>query len=202
MKVICIGRNYVDHAKELNNPIPSQPLVFLKPPTAVLKTGNELFYPEFTQNLHYEVELVLKVCKNGKHIAHKYAHNYYKEIGLGIDFTARDLQDQCKANGHPWEISKAFDNSAVIGSFIPKSELDIENIQFSLRKNDQQVQIGNSKDLIFSFDTLITYVSKFFTIQRGDCIFTGTPKGVGPVSIGDKLEGFIGENPILECYIK
>ena len=192
----------MDHAKELNNPIPSQPLVFLKPPTAVLKTGNELFYPEFTQNLHYEVELVLKVCKNGKHIAHKYAHNYYKEIGLGIDFTARDLQDQCKANGHPWEISKAFDNSAVIGSFIPKSELDIENIQFSLRKNDQQVQIGNSKDLIFSFDTLITYVSKFFTIQRGDCIFTGTPKGVGPVLIGDKLEGFIGENPILECYIK
>ena len=202
MKVICIGRNYVDHAKELNNPIPSEPLVFLKPPTAVLKTGNELFYPEFTQNLHYEVELVLKVCKNGKHIAHKYAHNYYKEIGLGIDFTARDLQDQCKAKGHPWEISKAFDNSAVIGSFISKSELNVENIEFSLSKNDNQVQLGNSKDLIFSFDTLITYVSKFFTIQRGDCIFTGTPKGVGPVTIGDKLEGFIGNDSILECYIK
>ena len=202
MKVICIGRNYVDHAKELNNPVPSQPLVFLKPPTSVLKTGNELFYPEFTKNLHYEVELVLKVCKNGKHIAHKYAHNYYKEIGLGIDFTARDLQDQCKAKGHPWEISKAFDNSAVIGSFISKSELNVENIEFSLSKNDNQVQLGNSKDLIFSFDTLITYVSKFFTIQRGDCIFTGTPKGVGPVTIGDKLEGFIGNDSILECYIK
>ena len=202
MKVICIGRNYVDHAKELNNPVPSQPLVFLKPPTSVLKTGNELIYPEFTKNLHYEVELVLKVCKNGKHIAHKYAHNYYKEIGLGIDFTARDLQDQCKAKGHPWEISKAFDNSAVIGSFISKSELNVENIEFSLRKNNNQVQLGNSKDLIFSFDTLITYVSKFFTIQRGDCIFTGTPKGVGPVTIGDKLEGFIGNDSILECYIK
>lgn len=202
MKVICIGRNYVDHAKELNNPVPSKPLVFMKPATAVLKVGNEFFYPEFSSDIHYELELVLKICKNGKYVQEKFAHNYYEEIGLGIDFTARDLQAKCKAKGHPWEIAKAFDNSAVVGDFVKKETLDLDGIEFKLTKNNEIQQEGNSKDLIFSFDTLIAHVSKFFTLQRGDLLFTGTPAGVGPVKIGDQLEGFIGERSFLTCNIK
>lgn len=202
MKIICIGRNYIDHAKELNNPVPSQPLVFMKPATALLRSGNDFYYPDFSKNIHFELELVLRICKNGKYIEEKFASDYYEEIGLGIDFTARDLQDKCKEKGHPWEIAKAFDNSAVVGGFVQKSDLDISNIDFKLTQNGDIKQKGNSKDLIFSFDTLIAYVSKFFTLQQGDLLFTGTPAGVGPIAIGDHLEGFIGDQSLLTCNIK
>ncbi len=202
MKIICIGRNYIDHAKELNNPVPSQPLVFMKPSTALLKNEDDFYYPEFSEKIHFEVELVLKICKNGKYVDEKFASNYYEEIGLGIDFTARDLQDRCKKKGHPWEIAKAFDNSAALGTFIKKTDLPQDSIEFKLLQNGKLVQHGHSKDMIFSFDTLIAYVSKFFTLNKGDLIYTGTPAGVGPVSIGDKLEGLIGKRPILTCNIK
>ena len=202
MKIICIGRNYIDHAKELNNPVPSQPLVFMKPATAVNRNGNDFYYPDFSKNIHFELELVLKICKNGKFVQEKFASDYYEKIGLGIDFTARDLQDKCKAKGHPWEIAKAFDNSAMLGDFVDKSELDLSGIDFKLTKNGNVQQHGNSKDLIFPFDTLITHVSKFFTLQKGDLLFTGTPAGVGAVTIGDKLEGFINDKSLLTCNIK
>lgn len=202
MKIICIGRNYIDHAKELNNPVPSKPLVFMKPASAILRNGNDFYIPEFSNDIHYELELVLKIKKNGKHINEKFASNYYDEIGLGIDFTARDVQNQCKEKGHPWEIAKAFDNSAIVGDFIPKVDLDEKNIDFKLTKNEKDVQVGNSKDLIFSFDYLISYVSKYFTLNKGDLIYTGTPAGVGPVAIGDVLEGFIGNDSLLTCNIK
>jgi 2-keto-4-pentenoate hydratase/2-oxohepta-3-ene-1,7-dioic acid hydratase in catechol pathway len=194
MKIICIGRNYADHAKELNNPVPKQPLVFMKPSSALLVNNKPLYYPEFTNKLHYEAEIVLKICKNGKAVQSKFAHKYYNEIAFGIDFTARDLQAKCKEKGHPWEIAKAFDGSAALSEFIPIENVNRDAIEFQMKKNDEIVQHGNTKDLIFSFDTLISYVSKYFKLQMGDYIFTGTPAGVGPVKIGDKLEGFINLN--------
>lgn len=202
MKIICIGRNYVNHAKELNNPVPKQPLVFMKPQTALVKNNRDFYYPEFTEDLHHEAEIVLKICKNGKHIQEKFAHKYFKEITIGIDFTARDVQSRCKSKGHPWEIAKAFDHSAPIGEFISIENIDTSAIEFSLTKNGETVQNGNTKDLIFPFATLISHVSKYFTLQTGDLIFTGTPAGVGAVSIGDTLEGFIGNQKLLECKIK
>ena len=202
MKIFCIGRNYANHAKELNNPVPSQPLVFMKPATALVKNGRDFYYPEFTKNLHYEGEIVLKVCKNGRHIAPKFAHKYFEELTIGIDFTARDVQSKCKAKGHPWEIAKAFDDSAPIGTFIPISEVNLDSIQFTLNKNSETVQSGDTNDLIFPFATLIAHLSKYFKLQKGDLIFTGTPAGVGPVKIGDKLEGYIGDKKLLECNIK
>lgn len=203
MKIICIGRNYVNHAKELNNPVPKKPLVFHKPSSALLKEGKPLFYPAFTQKLHYEAEIVLKICKNGRHVDPKFAHKYFEEITIGIDFTARDLQSQCKAKGHPWEIAKAFDGSAPIGTFIPLDSLKNKDaIEFSLTKNGVIVQQGNTKDLIFDFRYIISYVSKFFKLQMGDMIFTGTPAGVGPVKIGDNLEGFIEGRSLLRCGIR
>lgn len=174
----------------------------MKPSSAVLKNGQDFYYPEFSKNIHFELELVLKICKNGKYIQKAFAKNYYEEIGLGIDFTARDLQDQCKAKGHPWEIAKAFDHSAVVGDFIPKEALDENNIKFSLTQNSNKVQEGNSKDLIFSFDILIEYVSQFFTLNKGDLIFTGTPAGVGPIAQGDFMEGKVGDRSLLTCNIK
>jgi 2-keto-4-pentenoate hydratase/2-oxohepta-3-ene-1,7-dioic acid hydratase in catechol pathway len=202
MKIICIGRNYANHAKEMNSPIPTEPLFFMKPDTALLKE-KDFYYPEFTNDLHHEVELVLKVCKHGKHISEEHASNYYSEIGLGIDFTARDLQTKCKEKGLPWEQAKAFDNSAVISNtFIDKSRLKENETVFSLNLNGQQVQIGNTADLIFSYSQLIAHVSKFITLKTGDLIYTGTPEGVGPVKIGDKLEGFIGEKSMFEINIK
>jgi len=202
MKIICIGRNYIDHAKELNNPVPSRPLVFMKPASALLKDGRDFYYPEFSKDIHFELELVLKISKNGKYIEERLAEKYYDEIGLGIDFTARDLQNKCKEKGHPWEIAKAFDHSAVLGKFISKSELEEGNIDFKLLKNGEIVQNGNSIDLIFPFATLIAHVSKFFTLNKGDLLFTGTPAGVGPVQVGDQLEGLIGESSLLQCEVK
>ena len=189
MKIICIGRNYIDHAKELNNPVPKKPLVFMKPPSALLVNNKPFYYPEFTQDLHYECEVVLRIGRNGKAVQPEFAHKYYDQIGLGIDFTARDIQAKCKEKGHPWEIAKGFDGSAVISSFVPADQVHLSGIRFQLKKNGEVVQDGNTKDLIFSFDELIVYVSQFFKLQQGDLIYTGTPAGVGPVQIGDVLEG-------------
>lgn len=203
MKVIAIGRNYIDHAKELNNPIPKEPIIFMKPDTALLKDNKDFYYPEFSNDVHYETEIVLRICKEGKHVTPKFAHTYFDAVGLGIDFTARDIQQKHKEKGLPWEIAKSFDNSAVISPLIPKEELgDLNNLDFSLTKNDQIVQQGNTKDLIFSYEDLIVYISKFITLRKGDLIYTGTPVGVGPVAIGDKLEGFIGDKKMFFCNIK
>ena len=207
MKIICIGRNYADHAKELGNKVPTKPLVFMKPGSALLVNSKPFYYPEFTKDLHYELELVLKISKNGRHIQREFAKDYYQEIGLGIDFTARDLQRQCKEKGHPWEIAKAFDHSAVIGKFVNLKSATIDgHFEFYLNKNGERVQHGFTKDLIFPFDDLIVYVSKFFKLQKGDYIYTGTPAGVGPVTIGDELEGVLvtpgGEKTLLNCAIK
>ena len=192
MKIICIGRNYAEHAEELNNPIPSEPLFFLKPDSAIIRNNKPFFYPGFSKEIHHEVELVLKINKLGKNITEEFAHKYYNEIGIGIDFTARDIQRECKANGLPWEKAKAFDGSAPIGKFLPKSSFaDINAINFRLDINQKTVQKGNTKDLLFSFDAIISFVSKFFTLKIGDLIFTGTPAGVGAVKIGDHLECFI-----------
>ena len=202
MKIICIGRNYAKHAAEMKADLPTEPVFFMKPDSALNRT-DYMFIPEFTKDLHYEVELVLKIKKVGKHIDVKFAHKYYDEIGLGIDFTARDKQAECKEKRLPWEIAKAFDNSALVSSrFIHKKELDLHNIEFSLQKNDTQVQVGNSADMIFNFDQIIAYVSKFVTLKIGDLIFTGTPEGVGPVSIKDVLKGHIGSNQLLLLKIK
>ena len=206
MKIICIGRNYADHAKELNNPVPSKPLVFMKPPSALLVNNKPFYYPEFTKDLHFECELVLKICKNGRHVQPEFAHKYYNEVALGIDFTARDIQAKCKEKGHPWEIAKGFDGSAVLSPFVPIDQVNRSAIEFQLKKNGEVVQHGNTKDLIFDFDTLIVYLSQYFKLQMGDIIYTGTPAGVGPVQIGDKLEGILflkdKNKPMFSCEIK
>jgi 2-keto-4-pentenoate hydratase/2-oxohepta-3-ene-1,7-dioic acid hydratase in catechol pathway len=203
MKIIAIGRNYQEHAKELNNPIPTEPVVFLKPDTALLKEGKAFYHPDFSNDIHYEVELIIKIGKEGKHIASKFARNYIEAIGLGIDFTARDLQQKCKEKGLPWEIAKAFDHSAPIGEFIPINEIpDLNAIQFSLKQNQLVVQNGNSADMIFSFDDIISYVSQRFTLKKGDLIFTGTPAGVGKINIGDLLEGYISDRKMLSVPVK
>jgi len=203
MKIICIGRNYIAHAKELKNPVPEKPVFFMKPDTALLQKNNPFFYPDFSNDVHFETELVLKICKNGRNIDTQFAHKYYDEIGIGIDFTARDLQSECKQKGLPWEIAKAFDQSAVVGKFIPKSDFkNTDNFRFSLIINNETRQEGNSTDMIFSFDQIIAYVSKFITLRQGDYIFTGTPKGVGPIKIGDHFEAFIESKKLLEFDVK
>ena len=203
MKIICIGRNYANHAKELGNTIPTEPLFFLKPETAIQPKGHPFFIPDFSNEIHYEVELIIKIDKIGKNIEELFAHKYYSQIGLGIDFTARDIQEECKAKGLPWEKAKGFDGAAQISrSFINKSELDLNDISFLLEKNGEQVQIGNSKDMLFSFDKIISYISKFYTLKIGDLFFTGTPAGVGKVEKGDILKGFIGEKEILKVVVK
>ena len=204
MKIFCIGRNYINHAKELNNPVPKEPLVFMKPATALLRENKPFYYPDFSEDIHYEVELVLKIKKNGRHIQSQFAKNYYDSVALGIDFTARDLQSKAKAKGHPWEKAKAFDSSAVLSDFLPiDSCKDKEgNIHFSLNKNDNEVQNGSSGDMIFSFDTIICHLSQFFTFQTGDLIYTGTPEGVGPIQISDNLEGFINNQSMFKFDIK
>lgn len=203
MKIFCIGRNYVEHAKELKNPVPKQPLIFMKPPSALLVNHKPLYYPKFTEDLHYEAEIVLKISKNGRHVQPVFAHKYYNQIAFGIDFTARDLQNKLKAKGHPWEIAKGFDGSAGLSKFINIQDLkQKENIRFHLTNNGMTVQKGETKDLIFNFDYLITYLSQYFKLQQGDIIYTGTPAGVGPVKIGDILEGFIEEKHMMTCEIR
>jgi 2-keto-4-pentenoate hydratase/2-oxohepta-3-ene-1,7-dioic acid hydratase in catechol pathway len=203
MKIICIGRNYIDHAKELNNPVPEKPVFFMKPDTALLLKHNPFFYPGFSKDVHYETELVIKIDRNGRHIEEKFAHKYYSEIGIGIDFTARDLQAEAKKKGLPWEIAKAFDQSAPLGRFLPKEQFtSMDNITFSLKINGELRQSGNSKDMIFTFDQIIAYVSQFITLRTGDLIFTGTPKGVGPTKIDDHFEAFIEEEKLLEFNVK
>ena len=203
MKIICIGRNYIKHIEELENNIPPKPLFFLKPETAIQPKGHPFFIPDFSNEIHYEVELVIKIKKTGKHIEKKFAHKYFEEIGLGIDFTARDIQDNCKDKGLPWEIAKGFDGSAQISNkFINKDTFLNKNISFCLKKNNEIVQIGNSKEMIFSFEEIISYVSKFFTLKIGDLIYTGTPSGVGKVEKGDILKGFIEKEKILKVVVK
>ena len=203
MKILCIGRNYAKHAQELGNSVPTEPLFFLKPETAIQPKGHPFFIPHFSNDIHYEVELVVKINKTGKHIEEKFAHKYYSEIGLGIDFTARDIQQECKAKGLPWEKAKGFDGSAQISNtFIEKSDLELDNITFSLNKNGKQVQLGNSSEMIFKFDKIIAYLSKFYSLKIGDLIFTGTPEGVGKVEKGDFLNGFIGEQEMFKVLIK
>jgi 2-keto-4-pentenoate hydratase/2-oxohepta-3-ene-1,7-dioic acid hydratase in catechol pathway len=202
MKIICIGRNYAEHAKEMKSEVPTEPVFFMKPETALLK-DKDFYYPEFTKDLHHEVELVLKISKNGKHIAEEFASQYYNEIGIGIDFTARDIQQKCKEKSLPWEKAKAFDNAAPIGEFVPKTKFtSLTDISFQLNINGKARQVGNTKDLIFSFEKIISYVSQFITLKTGDLIFTGTPEGVSAVHIGDVLEAFIDNRKLFHLNIK
>jgi 2-keto-4-pentenoate hydratase/2-oxohepta-3-ene-1,7-dioic acid hydratase in catechol pathway len=207
MKIICIGRNYAAHAKELNNPIPEQPVVFMKPASALLVNRKPFYYPEFSQDIHFETELVLRIGKNGRHIQPEFALDYIEAISLGIDFTARDLQSSLKAKGQPWELAKGFDGSAVIGDFMPPERLPaLSNVEFYLEKNGERVQHGLTKDMLFSFQDIICFVSRYFKLQMGDFIYTGTPAGVGPVKIGDELRGFLitrdGSLEVLACDVK
>lgn len=203
MKIFAIGQNYAEHNKELNSPDPTEPVIFMKPDTAALKNNKPFYIPDFSSELHYETEIIVKISRLGKNIAPKFAHRYYEEIGLGVDFTARDVQRRLKAEGKPWEISKAFDNSAVIGNFIPKEELgDVQNIHFHLNINGNTVQKGHTSDMIFPVDEIIAWISRFFTLKIGDILFTGTPVGVGKVNIGDHLEGYIVEKKMFDFKVK
>lgn len=202
MKIICIGRNYTEHIKELKNERPESPVVFLKPDSAILPKKMPFFIPSFSDDIHYEVEILIKINKVGKHIDAKFAHKYYDEIGLGIDFTARDVQKQCKEKGLPWEKAKAFDGSAVVGEFVAKDSLDLDQILFKLLKNDEIVQQGNSQHMLWGFDELIAYVSQYFTLKKGDIIFTGTPAGVGKVTENDVLIGILQDKESFKIKIK
>jgi len=203
MKIICVGRNYIDHAKELNNPVPSSPFFFIKPSTAVIIDNKPFIYPQFSQEVHYEAEVVVKINKTGKDIPENLAQDYYYEISLGIDFTARDIQSIHKGKGYPWEQAKAFDGSAPIGQFINKNKLpDIQAINFSLDINNKTVQVGNTQNLIFSIDNLIAQASRFFTLEKDDLIFTGTPEGVGCVQKGDRLTAYLEQEKILDFLVK
>lgn len=203
MKIICVGRNYADHAKELGNDIPDEPVIFMKPKSALLQSHTPFYYPEFSNELHYECELVLRVCKNGKYIQERHAGNYYNGITVGIDFTARDIQNELKAKGLPWEKAKAFDNSAAVGKFIDVTPaLNRKNINFSLLKNKEEVQKGNSGQMIFSFDALISNISNYFSLNIGDLIFTGTPAGVGECVVGDILEAYLEKENLLTVEVK
>ncbi|HUH47509.1 MAG TPA: fumarylacetoacetate hydrolase family protein [Arenibacter sp.] len=203
MKIICVGRNYVDHIKELNNERPSDPVIFIKPDSAVLPKEQDFYIPEFSRDLHYEVEVLVKIKKVGKHIDAEFSHTYYDEIGLGIDFTARDLQARLKEKGLPWEKAKGFDGSAVIGTWLAKTDFkDIDNIDFQLKKNDEVVQQGNTGLMIWKVDELISYISRFFTLKKGDIIFTGTPAGVGRVVTNDYLSGSLGNREMFSLNIR
>ncbi|MDU8885544.1 fumarylacetoacetate hydrolase family protein [Yeosuana sp. MJ-SS3] len=203
MKLICIGRNYTEHIKELENEKPKDPVVFLKPDTSILLKKQPFFIPDFSDDVHHEVEILVKINRLGKHIDKKFAHKYYDEIGLGIDFTARDIQAQLKEKGLPWEKAKGFDGAAVIGNWLPKKEIgDINNINFSLKKNDILVQQGNTANMLWKIDELIEYISKYFTLKIGDIIFTGTPAGVGKVIADDKLKGYIENKQMFSITVK
>lgn len=203
MKLICIGRNYTEHIEELQNEKPSEPVIFVKPDTAILLKKQPFFIPDFSDDVHYEVEVLVKINRVGKHIDKKFAHKYYNEIGLGIDFTARDVQSALKAKGLPWEKAKSFDGAAVVGRWIPKTEFsDLNNIAFSLKKNENIVQNGNTSHMLWEIDEIIEYVSKYFTLKIGDIIFTGTPAGVGKVYANDKLIGFIEDKEMFSITVK
>ncbi|MGD9978505.1 MAG: fumarylacetoacetate hydrolase family protein [Bacteroidales bacterium] len=203
MKIICIGRNYPDHALEMQAATPSCPVFFIKPDTCLLRNNNPFFYPDFTHDLHYELEVVLRINRLGKSINRRFAHRYYDAVTLGVDFTARDLQQVCKQQGLPWEIAKAFDYSAPIGDFIDKGDFDdLSNINFHLEKNGETVQQGNTRDMMFSYDELIEHVSRYVTFRTGDLIFTGTPAGVGPVTAGDRLKAFLGDRLMLDFFVR
>ena len=202
MKIICIGRNYAEHARELGNEIPENPVIFMKPDTAVLKKGSDFYIPEFSEDIHYELEVVLKISKGGKYIQEEKAGNYFEEIALGIDFTARDLQSKLKEKGLPWELAKGFDGSAVISDFYKKEDYDLKNIQFSLLKNKEEVQNGNTSLMLFRPEKIIAFVSQYFTLKTGDLIFTGTPKGVGKVAENDILEAYLQDKKVLDLRIQ
>jgi 2-keto-4-pentenoate hydratase/2-oxohepta-3-ene-1,7-dioic acid hydratase in catechol pathway len=201
MKILCIGRNYADHARELNNAVPEKPVWFMKPDTALLKDNQPFYLPDFTTDLHYECEVVLRICKAGKHIGEEFAAHYFDQISLGIDFTARDIQEEKKKKGLPWEEAKAFDGSAVLGQLLPAAEHPFP-FEFALEKNGETVQLGNTADMLFSPAKVISYVSKFVTLKVGDLIYTGTPAGVGKVNIGDRLTGKIGQQVLFDFQIK
>ena len=203
MKIICIGRNYTEHIEELNNEKPREPVIFIKPDSAVLPKQQDFYIPEFTQEVHYEVEVLVKIKKVGKHIAEKFAPTYYDEVGIGIDFTARDLQQKLKSKGLPWEKSKGFDGAAVIGKWLPKDKFeDLNNLNFELRKNGELVQMGNTSHMLWKIDELIAYISKYFTLKKGDIIFTGTPAGVGRISSNDYLSASLEKEELLSVKIK
>jgi len=203
MKIFCVGRNYADHAKEMNNEIPDEPVIFMKPKSALVQNHTPFYYPEFTNELHYECELVVRISKNGKYIQEKHASNYYNAISVGIDFTARDIQKQLKEKGLPWEKAKSFDNSAAVGNFVDITPaMNKKNINFSFEKNKEIVQKGNSKDMIFSIDAIIANISNYFSLNIGDLIFTGTPAGVGECMVGDALQGYLEDNCVLTMEIK
>lgn len=203
MKIIAIGRNYVEHIKELNNEVPDEPIIFTKPDTALLRNNDPFIYPEFSQDIHYEVEIVIKINGVGKYVAEQFAHKYYDEIGIGIDFTARDLQQKAKEKGLPWALAKGFNGSAPISAFRKKSEFEnLNDLNFGLKIDGEIRQQGNTSHMIYSFDYIISYISQFMTLKKGDLIFTGTPKGVGPVKIGNKLEAFVENDNWLEVEVK
>ncbi len=203
MKIFCVGRNYADHAKELGNAVPEEPVIFMKPKSALLQSNAPFFYPEFSNELHYEVELVLHICKNGKYIPERQANKFYNKLSVGIDFTARDIQAELKKKGLPWEKAKAWDNSAVVGKWIDITPDNSKNpINFSLLNNTEIVQVGNSKDMIFSFDFIVSHISNYFSLNIGDLVFTGTPAGVGECVVGDKLEGYLEKDKMFEVDIK
>ena len=203
MKIFAIGRNYAAHIKELNNERPDEPVIFTKPDTSLLKNNAPFYYPDFSKDIHYEVELILKISKEGKNIQEKFAPGYYDQIGIGIDFTARDLQQKAKEKGLPWAIAKGFNGSAPISEFKPISEFsNLHNINFSLEVDSEKKQLGNTSLMLFNFDYIVSYLSKFFTLKKGDLIFTGTPAGVGPIQIGQKLAAYIENQKLLECEIK
>jgi acylpyruvate hydrolase len=203
MKIIGIGRNYGEHARELNNPVPVEPIVFMKPDTALVKGNKPFFYPDFSTDVHHELEIVIRICRVGKNIPEAFASRYFEELTVGIDFTARDIQQKSKEKGWPWETAKAFDHSAPVGNFIPKTDFpDVHNLKFGLTINDKPVQSGNTADMIFTFEYLIAWVSRFFTLQMGDLIFTGTPAGVGPVHPGDRLVGDIEGKVLLDFDVR
>lgn len=203
MKIICVGRNYIDHAKELGNDIPTEPVIFMKSKSSLQQQGIPFYYPAFTNELHYEAELVVKICKNGKYLSRREAPNYYNEITVGIDFTARDVQDELKSKGLPWEKAKAFDGSAAVGTFVSTKIIPTDkNINFSLHKNDELVQNGYSDDMLFDVDAIVEHVSTYFTLNIGDLIFTGTPAGVGECLTGDILDGYLENKKLLSVEIK
>lgn len=202
MKIFGIGRNYAEHIKELGNERPEEPVIFLKPDTALLKDNQPFYYPDFSSDVHYEVEIVLRISREGKHIEEKFAHKYFDAIGIGIDFTARDLQQKAKQKGLPWALAKGFNGSAPVSGFLPKEEFELQNLNFGLQVNGEMRQQGNTSYMIFSFDYIIAYLSRYFTLKKGDLILTGTPEGVGPVKQGDRLTAFIEKQTLLDFEVK